>query len=162
MNENYLDSLLTRMIEQGDRKKRLAEGILNITAEQSKLLTPEKVEELLTAIDRKQELIDEINLIDVEVLPLEKEISSLSAVMVCDELNKRVFEKRKEIDSQIQKIVLLFKETSKLEKENLSKMSTEHKKLKKNIEMLHTKRGTVKAYNMHAVQSDGYFVDKKK
>ncbi len=163
MNEDYLlDSVLIRMMELGDRKKGLAEKILNITAEQSKLLTPEKAEELLRAIDRKQELINDINLIDAEVLPLEKDISCIIVMPLCDEVNKDVFEKRKEINSQMQKIVSLFKETRKLEKENLSKMSIEYQKLKKKIEMLHTKRGTVKAYNAPAVQSGGYFVDKKK
>ncbi len=50
----------------------------NLTDEQVKLLTPDKAGELLALIERKQEYIDEIGLIETEVAPLEKEVLRLT------------------------------------------------------------------------------------
>ena len=151
MSGKYTNDRLTKMIDLLDRKKGLMEALINLTTEQSKLLTPEKVAELMATIEKKQECIKEIHLIDAEVLPLEKELLSLS-------MSKDI----QVIDTLRGQIISLAKETQQLENENLGKMKYEHQKLKNEIESLQAKRGTLRAYRRLTRQSDGYFVDKKK
>lgn len=162
MSGNCLNNILTRMIDLLAHKKGLMERIFNLTAEQSKLLTPEKVEELLATTEKKQECINGISLIDAELSPLEKEVLRLTGMSAWDEVNKVANVNLKEVDSLRKQMILLVEETQKLENENLSKISIEYQKLKKDIELLHTKRGTVKVYQGSTMQPDGYFIDKKK
>ncbi|NLI13206.1 MAG: flagellar protein FlgN [Peptococcaceae bacterium] len=162
MSGNCLNKILTRMIDLLARKKGLMERIFNITVEQSKLLTPEKVEDLLATIERKQEYINEISLIDAEVAPLEKEVLRLNGMPVWDGSNKGAKVMLEEVENLRKQMVVILEDTRKLENENLSKISLEHQKLKDEIALLHTKRGTLKAYQGYALQSDGYFIDKKK
>jgi len=161
MSENILDRILTRMFDLADRKKGLVERIYNITVEQSDLLIPERVEELLAAIERKQECISEITLIDTEVLPLEKKLLILKSVSFWDEMIKDIDEEWERINYLRRQTVSLVEKTRKIEVENLNRFSSEYKKLKKHIQLLHTKKGSVKAYQGSAIQSDGYFVDMK-
>lgn len=156
------------MIDFLARKKELMEKIFEITLEQSTLLSPENLEELLAAIERKQELINDINRINAAALPLEREFLSLGGIPSGDgapkdmQAYRAVDEKKDAIDTLQKQMVLLVKETRKLEKENLNRISIEFRQLKKDIERIHKKRGSLRAYQRLTTQSDGYFIDKKK
>lgn len=162
MSKNDLDSTLTRMVDLLAQETGLMEKIFNLTNEQSKLLTPEKAGELLTIIERKQECINEISLIDTGVAALEKEVLRLTGVSAWPEVNKTANVKLQEVDNMRQQVVQLLEKTRKLENDNLDKISYEHQKLKSGIESLQAKRETLRAYQGHTLQSDGYFIDKKK
>jgi GTPase SAR1 family protein len=161
MSENFSNRTLTRIIDLAKRKKSLMKEIFNITTLQSGLLTPEKAEDLLTAIGRKQEHINEISQIDVEVLPLEKELLRWHSITSWDNAPKDVNKKWQEISTLRQQTVLLAKETRQIEAENLARISTEYRKLKIDMALLYTKRGSAKAYRGNDRQTDGYFVDNK-
>ncbi len=162
MSRNDLDGTLTRMVDLLARETVLMGKFFNLTDEQVKLLTPDKAGELLAIIERKQEYIDEIGLIETEVAPLEKEVLRLTGVSAWHEVNKAANVKLEEVDNMRQQVVLLLEKTRKLENENIGKISYEHQKLKNEIESLQAKRETLRAYQGHTLQSDGYFVDKKK
>jgi GTPase SAR1 family protein len=161
MSENFSNRTLTRIIDLAKRKKSLMKEIFNITTLQSGLLTPEKAEDLLTAIGRKQEHINEISQIDVEVLPLEKELLRWHSITSWDNAPEGVNKKWQEISTLRQQTVLLAKETRQIEAENLARISTEYRKLKIDMALLYTKRGSAKAYRGNDRQTDGYFVDNK-
>jgi len=162
MSGNCLNNVLARMVDLLVRKKGLVERTFDLTAEQSKLLKPEKAEELLATIEKKQECINGISLIDAELSPLEKEVLRLTGIPAWTEVNKAANVKFEEVDSLRKQMVLLAEEIRKLEIENLGEISLEHQKLKDEIKSLQAKRGTLKAYRRLALQSDGYFIDKKK
>ncbi len=161
MSENLPNTSLTKIIDLTKRKKRLMKEIFNVTTLQSGLLTPDKAEDLLTAIGRKQEHINEISQIEVEVLPLEKEFLSWHNLSSWDNAPVDVKEKWQEISTLRQQTVSLAKETRQIEAENLARISTEYRKLKIDMALLYTKRGSAKAYRGNDRQTDGYFVDNK-
>lgn len=162
MPEDILSSLLNSMVEHTTGKKKLMEEILLLTAGQSDLVTPEKADKLLALIERKQDCIDNINKIDAEVLRLEEKILNIAGIFSWEEGKKFFGEKWETIGRLRNEVTLLIQEAQRQDEQNGRKISEEYRKLKKNMESLHSRRGSVKAYQGPAAQSSGYFIDNKK
>lgn len=162
MSGEAADSMLDKLVELLYRKKTLLNEFFEVTCQQSGLLEPEKVERLLGLIDRKQACIDSINQIDVEITHLEKKIPAAAGVSSF-ETEKYILGGKWEIIERLRhEIALLLKETHSLDVQNRFKINEAYRKLKKIIESLHARKGTVKAYQGHVAQSGGYFVDDKR
>ncbi len=137
------------------------EEIFHITIQQSGMLTQDRVEELLTVIGRKQECINQISMIEVEVLPLEKEYLSKHSMSSWHDKFEDADEKWREIVSLRRQTISIAAETKLIEVENINKMNKEYQILKENIALLHSKRGSMQAYQGAHKQSGGFFVDNK-
>ncbi len=161
MSEIIPQESLTRISELTKRKKSLMEEIYSTTTLQSGLLTPDKMENLLTVTERKQEYINEFSLIEVEVLPLEKEFLNLHNISSWDDAPEEANEKWREISSLRRQTVSLANETRRVEADNIAKIGAEYQKLKKDMAMLHINKGSAKAYRGNGRQSEGFFVDNK-
>lgn len=154
--------MLNKVYDLIKQKIKLMEEIYKITAEQSQFLVPEKSGGLLDAIDRKQEHIDNINEINDELRPLEKRILNCCENPGGEEANKIFEEKLEGFRILKEKANLIAAKISALEKQNLQRISGEFQGLKRDIELLNIRKGTLKAYGGKPFQSDGYFVDNKK
>lgn len=151
--------MLKKAYDLKRQKIKILEEIYKITVEQSQLLTPEKSDDILSVIERKQEHINNFNEINTELLPLEKKILNCNERSGGEEANKIFEEKLEGIRILGERAALLAKKIQVLEKQNLQKISVEFQRLKKDIELLKIKKGTIKAYHSEVVQQDGYFID---
>jgi len=157
-----VNKLLDRIVELAARKKQLMEEVRLLSCSQSGLLAPEKVDEHLRLIQTKQGYIDRINRINDEMLLLKEEILSIAGLSSWAEGEKVFGEKWEAIEELQRGFILVLQETRNMDEQNRRIISREYQKLRGNIESLRAKRGSVQAYRRTAVQSGGYFVDKKK
>ncbi len=154
--------MLNKIYDLKKQKIKLMEEIYKNTLEQSKFLVPEKIDDLLAIIDRKQQHIDAINEINAELLPLEKQISNHTESTGGEE-SKKLFEENLEgIRILGERAKLLAVKIRKLEDQNLQAVSGEFQNLKREIKSLNQRKGTYKAYRGPIVQTDGYFIDNRK
>lgn len=154
--------MLNNIFTLTKQKTQLMDEICKITLEQSRLLTPEKSDDLLVIIEKKQGYINTVNEINAELLPLEKKILNCTERSGGEEAKKLYEEKLEEIRILGEKETLLAAKIRKLEEQNIRGISGELQSLKREIETLNAKKGTVKSYRGVVVQTDGYFIDNKK
>lgn len=157
-----LPGLLDQVAGLAARKKALAEAIRDLTLEQSGLLVPDRAEGLLAVIEKKQGLMDEVDIIDAEMLKLEKRIKDAVEAVAGDDLRENFNVRRREVEKLKQEIALILQEIQRLHEKNRQKINEEYIKLKADIESLRAKRNSIKTYRGTAFQAGGYFIDKKK
>lgn len=158
---NILSNLLGQMVELISRKEKAIEEILQLSSEQSGLLAPERAKELLSLIERKQEYIDVIKENDIQVLQLEKRFLSMAGLSSWEEGKELFFCEWENIKNLRNKNVLLLQETRRIDDQNRSKIDEVYIKLKSDMESLRINKGSVKAYQRHSSQNQGYFIDEK-
>lgn len=161
MVDNILSNLLGQIFELISKKEKAIKEILQLSSEQSGLLAPEKAEELLSLVERKQECIDFINKNDAQVLQLEKKILSLAGLSSWEEGKELFFYEWQNIKDLREKNILLLQEARKIDDRNRLKIDEAYVRLKSNLESLRVKRGFIKAYQRHSTQNQGYFIDEK-
>ncbi|OPY58773.1 MAG: hypothetical protein A4E55_00647 [Pelotomaculum sp. PtaU1.Bin035] len=153
--------MLCRAVELTARKKALIEEIQLLTSGQSDVLATDKTEQLLSLIGKKQNCINEINKVDAEVPRLEEKIINAAGISSQDEIKKIFYDKWQEIEKMRYDTTLILQETQRLDEQNRRKIDEEYCRLKSDMESLHARKGTVKAYQTSAAQKQGYFIDKK-
>lgn len=154
--------MLEKIYDLKKQKIKLMEEIYKTTLEQSKYLIPDKIDDLLAIIERKQEHINTIDHINAELLPLEKKISSSTESIGGEESNKLFEENHEGIRILGESAKLLAVKIRKLEEQNLQMVSGEFQNLKREIQLLNQRKGSYKAYRGGVAQSNGYFIDNKK
>lgn len=154
--------MLIKIYDLKKQKLKLMEEIYKTTLEQSQYLNSEKVDELLTVIDKKQQHIESIDKINAELLPLEKKVSDYTERRGGEETNKLYEEKLEEIRLLGEKATLVAAKIRKLEEQNLQTVSGEFQYLKEEIKSLYQRKVSFKAYRGFSVQTNGYFIDNMK
>lgn len=159
MSESTLDSLLATTSELASRKKTLAREILLLTSRQSELTAPDKLEELLSTVEKKEGCIKAVNEIDGELARLEGKITIAAGIKEIEGPNK---EKWEAIEKTRQEIKSILQETQILDDGNRKKINQMFDELKSNILSLRVKRECCISYQAPAAQFGSYFVDEKK
>lgn len=161
-NKRSPGDLLKKAVELTARKKCLAEKILRLTKEQTKLLKPEQTDELLQLIEQRQRCIDTIAEIDPELQQMEDETCQLLGLSsLC--IDGRAFHKGWQRVINMQRdIRLLLGEAQIRDELNRKVVLEEFALLKKTISDLHLRRGSILAYRGAMLQPGGYFIDHKK
>lgn len=154
--------MLSKIYDLKKQKIKLLEEIYKTTMEQSKYLNPEKIDDLIVIIDKKQELINIINEINAELLPLEKKIPECTENSGGEESTKLFEENLEGIRILGERAKLLAVKIRKLEDHNLKMVSGEFENLKIKIKSLNQRKGSAQAYRGAPVQRDGYFIDNRK
>jgi len=144
------------------RKRALLEEICLLTSAQSRLLAPEKAEELLVVVEKKQYLINEVNSIGAEVSRLEEEMKDVVELPPCGEIAETFRQKRAEIEEIRQEIFSILQKVAVIDEQNRRKANEEYRRLKGAIKSLRAGRCSLKAYQKPAFQPGGCFIDKKK
>lgn len=160
--DGALEGLLSRTVELTVRKKALVEEFRVLTAGQSKLLVPDKAEELLALIEKKQACINEINSIEAELKRHEEGIVNTAGLPSRKEL-KKIYNGKWEVIGKLQgEIIFILREVQRLDEQNRRQLGDEHRKLKKSMASLRARKGSAIAYQGSTAPSGGYFVDQKK
>ncbi|NMA52550.1 MAG: hypothetical protein GX949_06040 [Peptococcaceae bacterium] len=123
-------------------EKELLQEILHLTQEQAKLLAAEQAQELLSTLQKRQQCIDAISVIEEQLLQLEPPPVEMSSAR--------------------QELHVLLKEVQILDERNRQAIAEKCRELKKAITSLHNSRGSYKAYHSPSAQTGGYFIDHKK
>lgn len=149
-----LNDLLSKTVKLTTEKKCLAAEILQLTSAQAGLLEPGQVQELLLVINQKQRCIDNMTIIESELRQMEQEVRQVAELS-----SNKDWRQIEDLRSDIQ---VLLKEAQSKDESNRQIISQEFGKLKKVMQALRARRGTLKAYQGTAAQSEGYFIDHKK
>lgn len=161
MVSDILSNLLGQMVELISSKEKVIEEILQLSSEQSGMLAPGRAEELLSLVERKQACIDVINKNDFQVLQLENRFLSMAGLSSWEEGKESFFCEWENIKNLRNKNVSLLQETRRIDEQNRSKIDEVYLKLKSDMESLRINKGSVKAYQRHSTQNQGYFIDEK-
>ncbi len=153
--------MLNRVYDLKKKKIRLMEEIYKTTVEQSMVSLPDKVDDLLVVIDKKQEQIDDINKINEELFPLEKEMTNFPEGNGGEETERLYAEIHEGIRVLGERSQLLAEKIRKLEEQNRKVVSDEFQNLKNKIKLINQRKGSYKAYRGGVAQANGYFIDNK-
>lgn len=142
-------------------KKDLVEKLYQLTLAQAAVLDPEKSGDLLDLLEQRQQVIDEINIIDLEIEKLE--VMSRGLAGARPEKAPAASDLEQEALSQLRReIKLRLAEARDVDDQNRRAAAALAEGIKKNLETLQAKKSTAQAYLGPAEQNSGYFIDQKK
>ncbi|HHW32025.1 MAG TPA: flagellar protein FlgN [Clostridiaceae bacterium] len=168
MGALILDSFLTqdsfiKLREILDNKKELLYGILILTEKISKGIEDEDVEKINSYIGEKQELIDQINILDKEYRTC---FGNIKPVQVIEGFNKLQQVSNQEIQNlcqSIKQITELLKKIESIEKINSINAQSLLNKFSEEIKTINKAKKASLAYNAPVqAASPSYFFDQKR
>lgn len=155
---------LGRALELACIKKKRLEEILSITQKQSKVLAADKAEQLLSYINDKQRLIDEINAIDREFAHVFHNIKEQMACTGHDNgtdndhsENTLYMQLLDAMDIQKELINTVYA----MEKENQKRVMSVIEGVKTKLSGINKGKRGYKAYRQLNQQTEGFFIDKR-
>lgn len=154
-DSTHLTDLATEILSLMLKKKYEVEKLLDLTREQQVLLQECCYDEFLTLLQSRQQVIDEIEVINLALqeYPSFKEIES-------DSINH--FAYHKQINEVSAEIKTTFFDIWQLEQQNKQELNKQFDNLKKDMAAMHQNRNRQSAYDQRPVQTNGAFLDRKK
>lgn len=146
------NKLINQLELQYSNKKQTVLQILQLTIKQSYSIKGQSIDELIKLLEKRKNLMDDVDRIDQKIILIQKQISSCLGT-----------------DSSFNSINLLKQEISVILKNIITEDNANKSflnNLLKDVEqkIIEIKRGKVlqRAYNSNGMQSYGYFIDNKK
>lgn len=146
------NKLINQLELQYSNKKQTVLQILQLTIKQSYSIKGQSIDELIKLLEKRKNLMDDVDRIDQKIILIQKQISSCLGT-----------------DSSFNSINLLKQEISVILKNIITEDNANKSflnNLLKDVEqkIIEIKRGKVlqRAYNSNGMQSYGYFLDNKK
>jgi len=154
-DSTHLTDLATEILSLMLKKKYEVEKLLDLTREQQVLLQEGCYEEFLTLLQSRQQVIDEIEVINLALqeYPSFNEIES-------DSINH--FAYHEQISEVSAEIKTTFFDIWQLEQHNKQELGKQLENLKKDMVAMHQNRNRQSVYDQRPVQTDGAFLDRKK
>ena len=155
-------NLLGEAIDLMVRKKCLVMEILQLTEAQAKLLNPERTGELLQLVEQRQGCIEGITIIDKDLQRVEDGLLKSSGLSSLCEGDTALNEGWRQVLDLCKGIQVLWGKVNNKDQLNRQVIGQELAALKRTLQSLRARRGTIQAYRGTAQQRGGYFIDHKK
>lgn len=133
-----------------------------MTEAQAKLLKPGQAEELLRLIEQRQRYIEGITIIDQDLQRVEDGLLKLSGLSSSCAGSTALNEGWQQVLDLRKRIRVLWDKVNNRDQLNRQIIVQELVALKRTLQGLRTRRGTMQAYRGTAPQRGGYFIDHKK
>ncbi len=137
-----------QLVEMLEKKTGLLSAVLKITKSQKNYIADEDADKLLSELDERQKLIDEILRVD--------------SLIDRTYMNQLVEEGDTRVSSLFNEIKTLLKYISEEDKSNIKEAEEKVSEYKNQIKKLKNDKARLNTYTSSAPYSDGIFIDKKK
>jgi len=157
-----VSDLIKDLIDLLDRKRKLFDGIMEVTREQEKDIEQNEANGIEELIKQKQAFIDDVDKID---RIFTDKLNTVKKIMKIDLLEKADSEKYpdlKTLKAKVGEIMDMAEKIMAIEGSNRKKLEIMMDELRKGMKQLNVGKKSIKAYEGPAVYNDGIYFDKKK
>jgi len=156
------EAYIERLLEITDSKYACLQEMLKLTTEQANVLDGSQMEKLEEIIDSKQKIIEKVDKLDDEFQVYFHRLKTESGIKSLEELNVGEVKGLKELKASVSNVMGILKEMSELDKSNNSKAKKALEDIGNEIKNINVARKVNSAYGSTPVQTESYFIDKKK
>lgn len=149
-----------KLIVLSKKKKELLNKILELTKNQSQSIENEKLDDLSTILDEKENLMKEIDAVDKEFLENYNAIKEGEGIGSFDEINVEKYQDIEDLKNIVTELNSILTKISHMDKENTRKMAANIKNVKLDIRNVKKGKKAHKGYNQESVNS--ILIDEKK
>lgn len=148
------------MIELSSEKKALLIQILKLTKTQSDLIENEKIDDLSIVLVQKENLMQEIDILDKKFLSLYNAIKSDEGIDSLEKINIEKYANLKSLKEVVAEINSVLNDISIIDRNNTIKMKSQVDKIKSDLKQVKQAKRAYKGYNYEPVES--MLIDEKK
>ncbi len=148
------------MIELSSEKKALLIQILKLTKTQSDLIENEKIDDLSIVLVQKENLMQEIDILDKKFLSLYNSIKSDEGIDSLEKINIEKYANLKSLKEVVAEINSVLNDISIIDRNNTIKMKSQVDKIKSDLKQVKQAKRAYKGYNYEPVES--MLIDEKK
>lgn len=148
------------MIELSSEKRKKLEGLLEFSKIQGRLIKEDNIEEVNTVLQKKEEIMLEIDNIDKDFLYAYEKVKEEEGIDGIDMINIQKYDNLKTLKLRVNEINSILDEITKLDQENMLNMESSIKKIKSDLKQVKEVKRAYKGYNYESVES--ILIDEKK
>ena len=145
-----------------EAKLKLMVSLMEATQDQQQALGEENLEVLNQAIEKKNKIIEKIDVLDREFAEKYGELKETLGIEDLSQVQEEPVEGFKDLKEKIHEIMAQVNKVNQLDKENLEKMKKDMEIIQSKIKNARTGQKAVGSYNSKYQQSESIFIDKKK
>ncbi|GEM_PF-290539 len=156
------EAYIERLLEITNGKYAYLKEMLKLTTEQADVLDGDHMERLEEILDSKQKIIEKVDRLDDEFEVYFHRLKTESGIKSLEELNVSDIKGLKELKASVSNVMGILKEMSELDKSNNSRAKKALEDIRSEIKNISVAKKVNTAYGSTPVQTESYFIDKKK
>ncbi|MDF2546596.1 MAG: flagellar protein FlgN [Anaerosolibacter sp.] len=159
-----INTLVEVLINLSLQKQKSLKELLGVTTLQSNLINNEQLDSLMTAIERKQQIIHNVNVIDIEFLEKYNNLKEKLGIQTIAEANIKEYPVLNILRTHINAIMELLKEINEIDEINKEKLNKDFSKVKEELKKIKAEKHSAKitsAYKNKYKGVQGVFVDNR-
>lgn len=153
-------NMINEMIELCREKKKILIEILRLTEDQRFLIKEENMDGLGELLAKKDKLMQDIDLLDVNFMSLYKSIKSEENVDSIEKINVNKYSNIETLKGIVNELNIILNTISMVDNENTKMMKTHLENIKSGLKHVKEVKKAYKGYNYEAVES--MMIDEKK
>ena len=156
------EAYIERLLEITNGKYAYLQEMLKLTTEQANVVDGEHMERLEEILDSKQKIIEKVDKLDDEFEVYFHRLKTENGIKSLEELNVSDVKGLKELKASVSNVMGILKEMSELDKSNNSKAKEVMENIRNELKNISAAKKVNNAYGSTPVQTESYFIDKKK
>lgn len=156
------NTYVERLLEITDAKYVCLQEMLELTAEQASVIDGDQIERLENILDDKQRIIEKVDKLDDEFEVYFHRLKSESRIKSLEELSSNEVKGLKELKISVSNVMAVLKELSDLEKSNNSRAKKALEDIGNELKNINVAKKVNSAYGALPIQTESFFIDKKK
>jgi hypothetical protein len=156
------DTYITRLLEITNAKYTYLREMLEMTSEQAVSIDGDQIAKLEDILDGKQRIIEKIDKLDDEFEVYFHRLKSEAKIKNLEELNSSEVKGLKELKISVSNVMGIIKELSDMEQSNSSKAKKALEDIGNELKSINVAKKVNSAYGSIPLQTESFFIDKKK
>ncbi|KNY28609.1 flagellar protein FlgN [Pseudobacteroides cellulosolvens] len=156
------EAYIERLLEITDSKYTCLQEMLELTNEQANVIDGDQIARLEEIIDSKQKIIEKVDKLDDEFEVYFHRLKSEAGIKSVDELKTSEVKGLKELKKSVSNVMGILKELSDMEKSNGNKAKKVLGDIGNELKNINVAKKVNSAYGSIPLQTESYFIDKKK
>lgn len=155
---------IDQLIQISGQKRKALEDLLNITVMQGNRIKTGDLEELSALIDKKQDLINWINGLDVQFLEHYTHLKKVLHIQSLEEINAREHPAVAALQQNVGKILVLLKRIEEIDRQNHAHLNKDFEQVKEEMKKIKAEQQSNKiaaSYTRKYADVQGVFIDSK-
>ncbi|MFZ5968967.1 MAG: flagellar protein FlgN [Bacillota bacterium] len=157
-----INQYISYLVKISEAKLILMKDLHELTKKQTHFICEQQIEKLMDLIQKKQQLIDKVNILDKEFAEKYDALKSSCGITSLEELNVDQYDALKLLKEVVTQIFDIIEEMKWLEKENSQTMGQVFDAAKKQLVNVRNSIKVEKLYNKKSSPYGGVFIDRKK
>lgn len=140
----------------------LLNNLLESTREQTTILDEEREEELLVSLEKRQEIINKIDILDKEFLKEYNQLKDDLGVGSLMDFKGEMGPELKGLQDKISQIIRVSRQVQDLDRSNIEKLKISMEKVQGDIRTIRNSKKVTAGYKGYEQETHSFFLDKKR